>query len=137
MVFDAVMLEDQRKIKEYFCRDTHNNVHVFYLCHSIHRISKHRIRQNANMFILFNQDVKTLKKIHEDNCSGDMDFKEFKSFCDKAWMKKYGFVGKNISDDVECGRYWSNYTPVFVPEKYYKKLIYVIQYATNTNYRSK
>ena len=57
------------------------------------------------MNILFSQDVKTLKKVLEDNCSGDMDFKEFKSFCDGAWMKRYGFVVIYIWDDAECGRY--------------------------------
>ena len=59
------MLKYQTKIKEYFCRGRHNNVNEFYLCQSIHKISKQCIRQNANMFILFFQDVKTLKYFHE------------------------------------------------------------------------
>src|SRR6476469_1973479 len=32
MIFDDVMLSDQTKIKEYFCRGRHNNVNVYYLC---------------------------------------------------------------------------------------------------------
>src|SRR2546426_11456082 len=58
MVFDDVMLNDQTKIKEYFCRGRHNNVNVFYLCQSLHKIAKHCIRDNANTFILFHQDDK-------------------------------------------------------------------------------
>jgi len=87
MVFDDVMLSDQTKIKEYFCRGRHNKVNVFYLCQSLQKISKDCIRDNANVFILFHQDDKTLDYFHETHVSGDMDFKEFKTFCDEAWSK--------------------------------------------------
>ncbi|HLX54534.1 MAG TPA: ATPase/DNA packaging protein [Aquella sp.] len=84
MIFDDVMLKDQAIIKDYFCRGRHNNVSVFYLCQSLHKIAKHCVRENANIFILFKQDDKTLKYFHETHISGDMDFKEFKLFCDGA-----------------------------------------------------
>jgi len=95
MIFDDVMLKDQTQIKKYFCLDRHSNVNKFYLCQSIHAIAKHCIRQNANMFILFHQDSKTLKYFHETHCNGDMDFKEFTLFCDHAWEKKHSFVVTN------------------------------------------
>ena len=120
MIFDDVMQENQSVIKDYFCRGRHNNVNVFYLCQSLHQIAKHCIRQNANMFILFKQDDKTLKYFHETHISGDMDFKEFKRFCDGAWSKKHGFVVINIWDDAYCGRYWVNYNKIYIPEKYIK-----------------
>src|SRR5277367_514877 len=44
MVFDDVMLSDQTRIKEYVCKGRHNNVNVFYLCQSLHKISKHCIK---------------------------------------------------------------------------------------------
>jgi len=84
MIFDDVMLKDQTQIKDYFCRGRHNNVNVFYLCQSLHKIAKHCIRENANTFILFKQDAKTLKYFHETHISGDMDFNEFRSFCHQA-----------------------------------------------------
>jgi hypothetical protein len=118
MIFDDVMMKDQTKIKEYFCRGRHNNVNVIYLCQSLHKISKHCIRENANTFILFKQDDKTLKYFHETHISGDMDFKEFKQFCDGAWNKKHGFVAINIWDDAYCGRYWANYKEVYIPNKF-------------------
>ncbi|HLX52491.1 MAG TPA: ATPase/DNA packaging protein [Aquella sp.] len=120
MIFDDVMLKDQSVIKDYFCRGRHNNVNVFYLCQSLHKIAKHCIRENANMFILFKQDDKTLKYFHETHISGDMDFKEFKIFCDGAWYKKHGFVVINIWDNAYCGRYWANYNKIYTPEKYIK-----------------
>jgi len=118
MVFDDVMLDDQTKIKEYFCKGRHNNVNVFYLCQSLHKIAKHCIRDNANVFILFHQDDKTIKYFHETHVSGDMDFKEFKAFCDDAWSKKHGFVVINIWEEPYCGRYIENYENIYLPNKY-------------------
>ena len=118
MIVDDVMNADQSLIKDYFCRGRHNNVSVFYLCQSLHKIAKHCIRENANIFILFKQDEKTLKYFHETHISGDMNFMEFKQFCDGAWRKKHGFVVINIWDDAFCGRYWDNYNSIYVPNKY-------------------
>jgi guanylate kinase len=118
MIFDDVMMEHQDIIKKYFCQGRHNNVNVFYLCQSLHKIAKHCIRDNANVFILFRQDDKTLKYFHETHISGDMDFAEFKQFCDCTWMKKHGFVVINIWDEAFCGRYWANYNSIFIPKKY-------------------
>jgi hypothetical protein len=118
MIFDDVMMSDQTAIKKYFCSGRHNNVNVFYLVQSLHKIAKHCIRENANTFILFRQDDKTLKYFHETHIAGDMDFKEFKTFCDNAWNKTHGFVVINIWDDPYCGRYWDNYTNIFIPSKF-------------------
>ena len=118
MIFDDVLHKDQKQIKDYFCRGRHNNVNVFYLVQSLHAIAKHCIRQNANIFILFHQDKKTLKYFYDTNCSGDMDFKEFEAFCNLAWTKKHGFVVINLWDDAYCGRYWLNYTDLYIPNKY-------------------
>jgi hypothetical protein len=118
MIFDDVMNHDQSVIKDYFCRGRHNSIDVFYLCQSLHKIAKHCIRENANIFILFRQDDKTLKYFHETHISGDMDFTEFKQFCDGAWSKKHGFVVINIWDEAYCGRYWSNYNTIYTPKKF-------------------
>jgi len=82
MVFGDVMLKDHSVIEDYFCRRRHNHVSVFYLCQSLHKIAKHCMRENANMFILFKQDDKTLKYFHETHISGDMDFIKFNQLCD-------------------------------------------------------
>ena len=120
MVLDDVMLSDQTKIKEYFCKGRHNNVNIFYLCQSLHKIAKHCIRENANVFILFHQDDKTLKYFHETHISGDMDFKEFKTFCDSSWSQKHGFAVINKWENPYCGRFVKNYEEIYVPQKYIK-----------------
>ena len=132
MVFDDVMLSNQTKIKEYFCRGRHNNVNVFYLCQSLLKIAKHCIRDNANVYILFHQDDKTLKYFHETHISGDMNFTEFKSFCDKAWDKKHGFIVINLWEEPFCGRYIQNYETIYTPNKYLKILKNTIKILLNT-----
>jgi len=97
-----------------------NNVSVFYLCQSLHKISKHCIRDNANVFILFHQDDKTLKYFHETHVSGDMYFSEFKEFCDTGWTKKHGVVVINIWEEPYCGRYIAYYENIYTPTKYIK-----------------
>jgi hypothetical protein len=119
-IFDDVMNADQTKIKDYFCRGRHNNVNVFYLCQSLHKIKKHCIRDNANIFILFHQDHKTLKYFHETHISGDMGFEEFKKFCHDAWNQKYGYIVINLWEEPYSGRYLQNYDSMYIPEKYLK-----------------
>ena len=120
MIFDDVMFDDQTKIKEYFCKGRHNNVNIFYLCQALYKIPKHGIRQNANMFILFLQDGETLKKFHTAHISGDMDFKEFKKFCDESWSIKHGYVVINLWEEPGYGRYIGNYDTIYTPTKHLK-----------------
>jgi general stress protein 26 len=120
MIFDDVMLHNQSKIRDYFTRGRHNNVNVFYLCQSLHKIAKHSIRDNANVFILFHQDDKTLKYFYETHISGDMDFREFKSFCDDAWSTRHGFIVINLWEQPYSGRYVANYKTIHIPKKYKK-----------------
>jgi len=126
MIFDDVMNAVQSKIKDYFCRGRHNNVNVFYLCQSLHKIQKHCIRQNANVFVLFKQDVKTLKYFHESHISGDMNFEEFRKMCDDAWKAKHGFVVINLWEEAYCGRYIINYKHIYTPSTF-KVLITTVQ----------
>ena len=120
VIFDDVMNEEQKVMTDYFTRGRHNNVNVFYLCQSLHQLKKHGIRQNANIFILFKQDKKTLKYFYETHISGDMIFEEFDKICDKAWESRHGYIVINLWEDPECGRYLLNYNNIYIPEKYLK-----------------
>lgn len=118
MIFDDVMNSNQDKIRDYFCKGRHNNVCVFYLCQSLLRIPKHSIRDNANVFILFRQDEKTLKYFYDMHVSSDMDFKEFKNFCDESWNENHGYVVINLWEEPCSGKYLQNYECMYIPEKY-------------------
>ena len=115
VIFDDVMNEENQAVMtEYFCRGRHNNANVFYLCESVHQLKKHGIRQNANIFILFKQDVKTLKFFHETHIIGDMPFDEFTKICYDAWSKRHGYIVINLWEDL-CVRYILNYDTMYVP----------------------
>ena len=133
MIFDDVMLDDQKTIKEYFCKGRHNNINVFYLCQSVFKVGKHCIRDNANMFILFNQHADTLKSFHERYISGDMKLDEFKAFCDNCWREKHGYAVINLWEEPYCGRYISNYKFVYTPQQYLAKLGITNSYISMTN----
>jgi hypothetical protein len=49
-----------------------------------------------------------------------MDFEEFKTFCEKAWRQKYGFIVINLWENAYCGRYLANYRDIYTPSKYIK-----------------
>jgi general stress protein 26 len=119
VVFDDVMNENQKVMTDYFTRGRHNNANVFYLCQSIHQLKKHGIRQNANIFILFHQDDKTLKYFYETHISADMPLEEFKSICRQAWSKDYGFIVINLWQGAKYGRYNLNYNTPYIPEQYF------------------
>ena len=118
MIFDDVMNSNQDKIRDYFCKGRHNNVCVFYLCQSLLKIPKHSIRDNANVFILFRQDEKTLKYFYDMHVSGDMEFKEFKAFCDEAWNEMHGYTVINLWEEACSGKYLQNYECMYIPKKY-------------------
>jgi hypothetical protein len=81
-------------------------------------IPKHSISDNANVFILFRQDEKTLKYFYAMHASSDMEFKELKSFCDEAWNDKHGYVVVNLCEEACSGKYLQNYECMCVPKKY-------------------
>ena len=118
LIFDDVMDKNQKNMTSYFCRGRHNNVNVFYLCQSVHQLKKHGIRQNANIFILFEQDDKTLKYFYETHISGDMHYDEFKKICDDAWSTEHGYIVINLWEKPRYGRYLLNYNRLYTPEKY-------------------
>ena len=77
MIFDDVMLQKQEPIEKYFTMGRHGGADCFYLTQNYFRIPKQAIRDNANLIILFNQDSKNLRAIHDTFVGGDMPFDEF------------------------------------------------------------
>ena len=120
MIFDDVQNENQTRIKDYFCSGRHNNFNVFYLCQSLNHIKKHCIRENANIFILFRLNEKTLKSFYESHASSDMKYEEFKDFCEKAWQKDHGYVVINLWSKPHDKKYIANYKEIYTPNKFNK-----------------
>ena len=118
LVFDDVMLEKQTPIERYFSQGRHSGVDCFYLCQSYFRIPKQCIRDNANIIILFNQDAKNLRAIHDTFVSGDMDFTEFRKFFSECMTAcKYGFAVIDLTKEASNGKYRSQFDKCYIPQQ--------------------
>lgn len=81
IIFDDVVSCDPDIIKSYFCFGRHRNTDCFYLCQTYSSIPKQLIRDNANLIIMFQQDLTNLKHIYNDHVGADMSFEELKKVC--------------------------------------------------------
>lgn len=68
-------------------------------------IPKQLIRDNANLLILFPQDILNLKHVFDDHISFDMTFQEFKDLCSLGWNDEFGFVVIDKDCEKNKGRY--------------------------------
>jgi hypothetical protein len=116
MVFDDVMLEKQTPIEKYFCQGRHGGADCFYLTQNYFRIPKQAIRDNCNLLILFNQDAKNMRAIHDTFVGGDMDFNEFRKFCSECWAQPYGFCVIDLTSEVYNGKYRCGFDRFYTPK---------------------
>lgn len=107
IIFDDVICDkNQENIKNYYCLGRHRGIDCFYLTQTYTRVSKHLIRDNCNLLILFRQDDMNLKHVFNDmGVACDMKFDKFKMFCLACWKEKYGFAVIDLDSDVGKGRY--------------------------------
>jgi len=123
MVFDDVMLEKQTPIEKYFSQGRHGGADCLYLCQSYFRIPKQAIRDNINLLVLFNQDVKNLRAIHDTFIGGDMDFDEFRRFFAKCTAEKFGFAVIDLTSEPTDGKYRSRFDNAYIPKQYTSELV--------------
>ena len=117
LVLDDVMLGPQNKAEAYYTRGRHSNVDTFYITQSYFRLPRQTIRENANLFILFMQDMKNLSHIYNDHCAGDgISYKQFSEFCNQVWRSgKHNYVMIDLSRDVDNGKYRSGLKDFWIP----------------------
>lgn len=105
IIFDDVVSCNQSIIKNYFCFGRHKNTDCFYLCQTYSSIPKQLIRDNANLIVIFQQDMTNLRHIYDDHVNVDMSFQNFKDICASCWKEKYGFVVIDKDCALNSGRY--------------------------------
>lgn len=105
IIFDDIVSCNQDIIKKYFCFGRHKNIDCFYLCQTYSSIAKQLLRDNANLLIIFQQDMTNLKHIYDDHVSVDMSFNDFKTMCGSCWMNKYDFLVIDKDCSLTDGRY--------------------------------
>lgn len=105
IIFDDVVCENQNAMRNYFSMGRHSNVDCFYLCQTYSKIPKQLIRDNANLIILFRQDMTNLKHAYNEHVNTDMSFKNFINLCGLCWKDKYGFLLIDKDRELNNGRY--------------------------------
>ena len=115
LIFDDCMLEKQEPIEKYFSQGRHGNADCFYLCQSFYKIPKSVIRENANLIVLFRQDMRNLRQLHEAYVACDMSFKEFVSFIEHCWNNSdYSFAVLDLTSATDSGRYRCGFDEIYV-----------------------
>lgn len=108
IVFDDVLSENQNKMRDYYTRGRHNKSSVFYLSQSFYKVAKHCIRENVNLYIIFQQSNKDLESFYRDHVNPDVELKDFIIFCKKAWNTEHGYIKVNCDKLLNNGKYWIN-----------------------------
>ena len=116
LIFDDCMLEKQEPIEKYFSQGRHGNADCFYLCQSFYKIPKTVIRENANLLVLFRQDMRNLRQLYDAYVTCDMPFKEFLSFIEHCWNNSdYSFAVLDLTSAADSGRYRCGFDEIYVP----------------------
>ena len=97
MIFDDVRAK-KRVINENFCRGRHNNSNMIYLNQNLFSLDRQSVRENCNLFILFEQRVKVLASIHQDFFNNiELSYNDFANICNKVSKEPYNYIVIDIT----------------------------------------
>ena len=97
MIFDDVRAKEP-VINEYFCRGRHNICNMIYLNHNLFSLDKQSVRENCNVFILFEQRDKFLASIYQDFFNNiELSYNDFPHICNKVWKEPYNYIVIDIT----------------------------------------
>ena len=105
IIFDDVVCENQKNIRNYFSMGRHKQIDCFYLTQTYSKVPKQLIRDNANLFIIFKQDDINLRHIYDEHVNTDVTWSRFKELCSKVWDKQHDFLIINKDCSLRDGRY--------------------------------
>ena len=108
-------LKDNR-VQMLFKRGRHNNINTIYISQSYFHLPRKTIRNNSNFLILFKLPMKDVENIYQDLVSADMVIKEFKTLCQLAWSKPFGYLIIDLTKDRFLGKYRVGVDQFYLPE---------------------
>ena len=89
MIFDDVRAKEP-VINEYFCRGRHNNCNMLYLNQKLFSLDRQSVRENCNLFILFEQRGKVIASIYQDFFNNvERSYNVFANICNKVWKDNF------------------------------------------------
>ena len=117
VIFDDVMNDSQTNILKYYTRGRLSNIDSIYLAQSFFHLDRRCIRQNSNLFLLFEQAFKNLQHIYSDLAETHMSLEQFRTFTTKVWSEKYNFLTIDLTKPSRAGRYRRNLNEYFLPNQ--------------------
>ena len=97
MIFDDVRAKEP-VINEYFCRGRHNNCNMIYLNQNLFSLDRQSVRENCDLFILFEQRGKVLASIYQDFFNNvELSYNDFANICNKVWKEPYNYIVIDIT----------------------------------------
>ena len=97
MIFDDVRAKEP-VINEYFCRGRHNNCNMIYLNQNLFSLDRQSVRENCNLFILFEQRGKVLASIYQDFFNNvELSYNDFANICNKVRKEPYNYIVIDIT----------------------------------------
>ena len=97
MIFDDVRAKEP-VINEYFCRGRHNNCNMIYLNQNLFSLDRQSVRENCNLFILFELRGKVLISIYQDFFNNvELSYIDFANICNKVWKESYNYIVIDIT----------------------------------------
>ena len=97
MIFDDVRAKEPI-INEYFCRGRDNNCNMIYLNQNLFSLDRQSVRENCNLFILFEQRGKALISIYQDFFNNvELSYNDFANICNKVWKEPYNYIVIDIT----------------------------------------
>ena len=117
VIFDDVMNDRQTNIMKYYTRGRLSNIHSIYLSQSYFHLDRRSIRQNSNLFLIFDQNAKNLQHIFSDLAETHMNFQHFRKFTAIVWSTKYSFVTIDLTKPPLVGRFRRNLNDYYIVNK--------------------
>ena len=97
MIIDAFRAKEP-VINEYFCRGRHNNCNMIYFNQNLFTIDRQSVRENCDLFILFEQRGKVLISIYPDFLKNvEFSYNHFANICNKVWKAPYNYIVIDIT----------------------------------------
>ena len=92
MISDDVRAKEP-VINEYFCRGRHNNCNMIYLNQNLFSLDRQSVRENCNLFILFEQRGKVLISIYQDFFNNiELSYNDIANIRNKVWKESYNYI---------------------------------------------
>ena len=100
MISDDVRAQEPVN-NEYFCRGRHNNCNMIYLNQNLFSLDRQSVRENCNLFILFEQRGKVLASIYQDFFNKvELGYNDFANICNKVWKEPYNYIVIDINKKI-------------------------------------